>query len=256
MIAEANSPEAQAPAPPMPSSLAMIRTLGLIAMFAGLSVVLVYEYTDPIIKEKERLALETAVFQVIPGIEREKATRVSFALDADGLVQLGHTEAGEADLFAVYGSSGELAGIALQGAAQGYQDVVRTLFGYDPGCECIVALTIMKSTDTPGMGDKNTVEGNVKFMANFDALSVELDSDKSSVAHPVETVKHGTKTQPWELDAISGATITSRAIGNGIRKSTVELLPLIAQHLPEIRTVPAAEGTPESEGISETEVIK
>lgn len=251
MTAEANHLDAQAPAPAMPSPVAMIRTLGLIAMFAGLSVVLVFEYTDPIIKEKERLALEKAVFEVIPGVEQEKATRASYALDADGLVRLDETEAGEANLFAVYDGSGELAGIALQGAAQGYQDVVRTLFAYDPGCECIVGLTVMKSTDTPGMGDKKTVEGNANFMANFEALSVELTADKSSVAHPVETVKNGTKAQPWEVDAISGATITSRAIGNGIRETTDKLLPLIAQHLPEIESLPETEAAS-----AETEVIK
>jgi len=251
MTAEANSPEAKAPVPPMPSPVAMIRTLGLIAMFAGLSVVLVFEYTDPIIKEKERLALEKAVYRVIPGVDRAGASRASFALDADGLVRLEEADAGEADLFAVYGGSGELAGIALQGAAQGYQDVVRTLFAYDPDCECIIGLMIMKSTDTPGMGDKKTVEGNASFMANFESLSVALTADKSNVAHPVETVKNGTKTQPWEVDAISGATITSRAIANGIHETTDDLLPLIAQHLPEIKSRPENEATS-----IETEVIK
>lgn len=254
MTAEANSSaaaesEVRAPAPPMPSPVAMIRTLGLIAMFAGLSVVLVFQWTDPIIKEKERLALEKAIFQVVPGVQPEEAVRVSYKADAGALVRLDETEAGEADLFAVYGGSGELAGIALQGAAQGYQDVVRTLFAYDSGCECIVGLTIMKSTDTPGMGDKGTVEGNEKFMANFQNLSVAMAADKSALAHPIDTVKHGTKTQPWEVDAISGATITSRAIGNGLRKTTGKLVPVIAQHLDELRSIPATQAAPQQEVI-------
>jgi electron transport complex protein RnfG len=243
------TPEAQPQAPPMPSSAAMIRTLGLIAMIAGLLVVLAFRFTDPIIREKEHLALEKAVFQVIPGVEQGKARRISFALDAEGLVRLDKTTAGEANLFAVYDSAGELAGIALQGSARGYQDVVHTLYGYDPDCECIVGFTIMKSTDTPGMGDKKTVEGNAKFMANFDGLSAKLTADKGSLAHPIETVKHGTKTQPWEVDAISGATISSRAIGKGLRESTGELLPLIAQHLPELKAAAETEPNPQSEVI-------
>lgn len=229
--------EVQPQIPPLPSSMAMIRVLGLIAMIAGLLVVVVYQYTDPIIKEKERLALEKAVFQVIPGIDPEKATRINFLLDANGLVRLDEKTAGEANLFAVYDEAGQLAGIALEGAARGYQDVVHTLYGYKPDCECIVGLTIMKSTDTPGMGDKKKVEGDVKFMANFKALSAKLTRFKSRVAHPIETVKHGTKTDPWQVDAMSGATITSRAIGNGLRESTTKLLPLIAQHLPEIEVI-------------------
>jgi electron transport complex protein RnfG len=228
------STEVQPQSPPVVSSVAMIRALGLIAMIAGLLVVLVFQYTAPIIKEKERRALEKAVLRVIPGLNQEQATRIGFVLNTQGLVRSDETTTGEANIFAVYDGAGKLAGIALQGAAQGYQDVVRTLYGYNPDCECIVGLTIMKSTDTPGMGDKKTVEGDVKFMANFKALFAKLTADKRHVAHPIETVKHGTKTDPWQVDAMSGATITSKAIGNGLRKSTGELLPLVAQHLPEM----------------------
>ena len=99
-------------------------------------------------------------------------------------------------------------------------------------------MTIMKSTDTPGMGDKKTIEGNAEFMANFEALSVELSADKTSLTHPVETVKHGTKTEPWEVDAISGATITSRAIAKGIRETSERLVPLIAKNLTELKSMP------------------
>jgi len=200
-------------------------------------VVVVFQYTDPIIKENERIALERAVFRVIPGVNQQSATRVSFALDANGLVKVDESTAKAANLFVVYNEAKELAGIALQGAAQGYQDVVHTLYGYDPGCECIVGLTVVKSTDTPGMGDKHTVEANAEFMANFKGLSAKLTADKRTVAHPIETVKHGTKTEPWQVDAMSGATISSRAIGNGLRESTGQLLPLIARHLPEIEVL-------------------
>ena len=221
--------------PPMPSSVSLIATLGLIAMVAGLLVVLVYQYTLPIIVEKERKALEAAVVQVIPAANPDTAVRVSYSLTGDGLIELDDQTADQANLYAVYDQSGKLAGLAMQAAAQGYQDVVRTLYGYDPGCECIVGLTVLKSTDTPGMGDKGTVEGNEKFMANFEKLDVSLTADKSALAHPIETVKHGNKTEPWQVDAMSGATITSRAIANGLLASAGEMLPLLAQHLDDLK---------------------
>ncbi|MCB1831341.1 MAG: FMN-binding protein [Gammaproteobacteria bacterium] len=227
------SSEVQPQIPPLPSSLSMIRTLGLIAMISGLLVVMVVKYTDPIIKEKERLALEQAVFQVIPSVDTKTATRVSFALNKDGLKRLDeHEGAGEANMYAVYDGAGKLLGIALQAAAQGYQDVVRTLFGYNPDCQCIVGMTIMKSTDTPGMGDKHTIENNKAFMANFTALSAALATDQSKLAHPIEAVTHGTKTDPWQVDAISGATISSRAIAKGLNTSAQKMLPLVTHHLP------------------------
>lgn len=213
----------------------MIRTLGLIAMISGFLVVMVVKYTDPIIREKERHALEQAVFQVVPGVDKTTATRVSFALSRDALVRLKeHEGADEANLYAVYDASGELVGTALEGASQGYQDVVRTLYGYKPDCECIVGMVITKSTDTPGMGDKHTVENNKAFMANFDALSAGLAPDQNKLTHPIEAVKHGTKTDPWQVDAISGATISSRAIAKGINASAQQMLPLIARHLPDL----------------------
>jgi len=241
MTSEANLSAAQAPIPPMPSPVALIRTLGLIAMIAGLLVVLAYQLTDPIIKEKELLALEEAVFRVIPGIDEKTATRVSYVLSADGLKRLDDKSAADANLFAVYDSSGKLVGLAMQGAAQGYADVVHTLFAYDPKCQCIDGLTILKSTDTPGFGDKKTVEGNAKFMANFKDLAVKVTADKSGIAHPVETVKHGTKTEPWQVDAMSGATFSSRGIGNGLRAITDQLVPLIQQHLSELESIPKTE---------------
>nr|VFJ92947.1 MAG: electron transport complex protein RnfG [Candidatus Kentron sp. H]VFJ93770.1 MAG: electron transport complex protein RnfG [Candidatus Kentron sp. H]VFK00665.1 MAG: electron transport complex protein RnfG [Candidatus Kentron sp. H] len=223
--------------PPIPPSMPMIIVLGLIAMLSGVLVVLVYEYTAPIIAEKERLALEAAVFQVIPSVDRGSARQISFSLTAsNGLVEIGEETAQAANLYAVYDSSNALLGIAMQGAAQGYQDIVRTLFGYDVEHEKIVGMTVLKSVDTPGLGDKKTVEKNTKFMVNFQGLDVSLIEDKSAISHPIETVKHGTKTEEWQVDAMSGATITSRAIAKGMRDTTSKLLPLLAEHLVAVRS--------------------
>nr|VFJ96292.1 MAG: electron transport complex protein RnfG [Candidatus Kentron sp. LFY] len=231
---EDSSPPA---APPMPSSISMVIALGIIAMLSGFLVVLIYEYTAPIIAEKERLALEAAVFQVIPSVvDTEAVQRADFLITADELMKLDEESEGKANLYAVYSSLGDLLGFAMEGVAQGYQDVVRTLFGYDPNCECIVGMMVLKSTDTPGLGDKATVEKNKEFMANFQSLDVSLTSDRSAVEHPVDTVKHGSKTKAWQVDAMAGATITSRAIANGIRDAVGELLPLLMKHLVAIRS--------------------
>lgn len=227
--------------PPTPPSMPMIIVLGLIAMLSGVLVVLVYEYTKPIIAEKERLALEAAVFQVVPGVDAQTARQISFSLTVDeGAVALDQESPQSANLYAVYDSSDALLGVAMEGAAQGYQDIVRTLFGYDVDKRQIVGMTILKSVDTPGLGDKKTVEKNKKFMANFQALDVGLAEDESAVARPIETVKHGTKTEPWQVDAMSGATITSRAIAKGMADTTSELLPLLAKNLAAVRSAAAA----------------
>ncbi|OQX44283.1 MAG: FMN-binding protein, partial [Candidatus Sedimenticola endophacoides] len=50
--------------PPRTPSFAMLRTLGGVAMMAGLLVVLVFQVTKPIIEENKRIAIEKAVFRV------------------------------------------------------------------------------------------------------------------------------------------------------------------------------------------------
>jgi electron transport complex protein RnfG len=44
--------------------------------------------------------------------------------------------------------------------------------------------------------------------------------------------------QPWEIDAIAGATITSRAVGKAINDTAQALLPRIAPRLPELQQKP------------------
>ena len=54
---------------------------------------------------------------------------------------------------------------------------------------------------------------------------MRLKDDLSALANEVKVVKHGAKTQAWQIDAISGATVTSRAVGKGINDAAQLLLP-------------------------------
>ena len=215
--------------PALPSATAMIGTLGSIAMISGFLVVMVYQFTLPIINENKREALARAVFKVIPKARQQRY----FSLDdAQGLTRLSEDAIAEANVFAGYDEQGALMGVALEAAAPGYQDVVRTLYGYSPACECIIGITVLESKETPGLGDK--VETDEDFLANFEALDARLNADKSAMLHDIETVKHGAKTKPWQIDSISGATITSKAIGRGLRESTRIILPVLVRYLDQL----------------------
>lgn len=210
------SVQEQARRAPMPtvSSVAMIRTLGVIAMLSGFLVVLVYQITLPVIDENKRRAIEQAIFQVIPGaVERR-----DFLLGAEN-------GSGGLNVYAGYDAEGRLAGIAAEASAQGYQDAIRLLYGYNPACECITGIKVLKMAETPGLGDKIITDAN--FVANFQALDASLDSAQTALAHPIITVKHGSKSQPWEIDAISGATISSKAVGKALNQSAQVVAPLV-----------------------------
>jgi electron transport complex protein RnfG len=221
-------PEAQA-APAQTPSWAMLRTLGGIATISGLLVVLVYQATLPIIAENQRVRTERAVFQVIPGAVSKR----DFVLTDRGLASAGEGAGGEM-VYAAYDDAGQLKGVAFPGAAQGYSDVVRFLFGYDPGCQCIVGSRVLKSTETPGLGDK--IEKDPAFLANFESLDAKLNADGSGLANPIVTVKHGTKTEPWQIDAISGATISSNATGRALNQAAGLVVPAVQRSLDLLRS--------------------
>lgn len=210
--------------PELPSSTKLISTLALVAMISGLLVVLVYEFTKPIIAENQRLATERAIFKVLP----EASSRLTFAVNQDQLQPADDKTIGEL-IYAGYNKNNELVGIALNAAAQGYQDTVKLLYGYTPDNGCITGFDVLKSTETPGFGTKITTDAD--FLANFECLQAQVDTEQSGLAHIIHTVRHGTKQNAWEIDAISGSTITSNAIGRMLNQSGQALHPVIAKNL-------------------------
>ncbi len=226
------SQEASIPQPAMPSSKNLILTLLMIAMMSGLLVVLTYQLTAPRIAANKQRALEKAIFTVLPTATQSR----SYVLTDDGLSQLaeGETVADEKQaVYAGYDADGKLTGLAMVAASRGYQDIVKVLYGYSLQSECVTGITVLQSTETPGLGDK--VASDEDFLANFECLDAKLAPGGSEIANPIETVKNGTKENPWEIDAISGATVTSTAVGDGLRESTTRLLPLLNKYKSSIQ---------------------
>jgi len=212
-------------------SLAMLRTLGLVAALSGFLVVLVYQITLPMIEENKRIAIERAVFKVVPGA----VSRRDFIVSENGIAAAGGEGATDGTkIYAGYDAEGKLAGIALEAAAQGYQDVIRILYGYEPACQCIRGINVLKMAETPGIGDK--IAKDPKFLENFEALDARLDAAGSVLENSIVSVKSGTKTEPWQIDAISGATISSKAVARMLNESAQAVLPTISAHLDRLES--------------------
>lgn len=225
------SQEQLATVAPQTPGFRMVRTLGAIAMLSGLLVVLVYQFTKPIIAENQRIAIEKAVFRVVPGA----AQRVDFILGEAGVSVPGAEGMGE-KVYAAFDEAGRLQGIALESGAQGYQDIVKLLYGYDPDCACIRGIKILKMTETPGLGDK--IAFDPVFLKNFEALDARLNAAGDALAHPIVAVKSGKKQHAWEVDSISGATISSVAVAKALDRSMQRMAPLIQRHLDDLSRLP------------------
>ena len=202
----------------------MIRTLGAIAMLSGLLVVLVYQFTKPIIAENQRIAIEQAVFKVVPGATR----RIDLVLSEQGVSLPGEAVENGVPIYVAFDDRGDLKGIAMAAGAQGYQDIVKLLYGYDPDCQCVRGIKILKMTETPGLGDK--IAFDPVFLQNFDALDAKLDPSGQALANPIKAVKAGSKQNAWEVDAISGATISSVAVARALNNSMQHMAPLIQRY--------------------------
>jgi len=202
---------------PQTQSSHMIAVLTGIAMLSGFLVVLTAQVTGPMIAENQRVAIESAIQQVIPGAVENKKYHLSDA-------QLLAVQKGNKDplIYAGYNASGELLGIATQAGAQGYAGMVNLLYGYDASCECIRGFKVLKMAETPGLGDKIITDSN--FQANF-PVDARVDAASGRLANAISTVKNGSKKNNWEIDAISGATVTSRAVGKALNQSAQAILP-------------------------------
>jgi len=218
----------------------MISVLAGIAAFCGLLIVLTFEATLPAIKKNQAEYLRKSIFEVLPDAHHvRKFQRIDSPQDSGSvLVPFTGEESGdEIMVYAAYDPMDELAGVALEASGQGYQDIIKVLYGYDPDRQQIVGMKVLESKETPGLGDK--IELDPVFRSNFLNLDVELDEAKQGLANEIVTVKSGSKTNAWEVDGITGATISSKAIGRILNESAGKRLPVVLRNLSRLKETEA-----------------
>ena len=158
----------------------------------------------------------------MPGIRKQ----VIYGIQPSGdLTILPGVEGEGPRLFAGYNDSGALLGIVIETSDRGYADVISAMYAYSPAKQVITGFKVVDMRETPGLGDK--ISSDAGFLENFKNLEAKL-------LHAITVVKHGTKKNPWEIDAISGATVSSRAVGRMLQKSVQAVVPVISKNLDRI----------------------
>ncbi|KAA3618968.1 MAG: FMN-binding protein [Calditrichaeota bacterium] len=208
-----------------PNSWHMVRALAGIGLMCALLIVTTYELTFETIKQNKAEVLERAIFKVVPGAQ----SKTTFIVK-DGQVEKLQGESNSGlKYYAGYDDSGKLIGVALEAAGQGFQDIVRVLYGFSPDKQAIVGMEVLESKETPGLGDK--IEKDETFLKNFEALDVSLNESGDNLKNEIIFVKNGTKANPWELDGITGATISSKAIAAILQASASQNMPFLNQNI-------------------------
>jgi len=207
----------------------MYRTLVGVGMFCGLLIAITFQGTRPVIERNRAEALQRAVFAVLPSASRSE----TFLVTPDGDFVPDSDAPGER-VYAGFDDSGKLVGVAIETAGMGYADTITILYGYAPQQEAIVGIRVLTSKETPGLGDK--IETDPAFLENFVALDVSLDASGKALRNPIRTVKQGQKTDAWQIDGITGATISSVAIGDMLAASSARWVPVINAQLDKLKT--------------------
>lgn len=193
-----------------PSALKLVGTLGFAGLLAGLCLVLAFEGTQPTIQKNRREALQRAVFEVVPG-----ASRMQKLVQKGGAVVAADGSEGQdvAAVFAAYDNKGAFLGYAIPAQGAGFQDTISLIYGYDPRRQLVVGMKVLESKETPGLGDK--IFKDPKFVAEFKELAVQPS---------IVLIKGGGGTKPNEVDGISGATISSKAVVRILNTADTEWL--------------------------------
>jgi len=148
-----------------------------------------------------------------PQIELQKEKEEDAALKAvfpQAAAFKAHTSAGKFDYYLVYDSSSRLQGFAIKATGKGYSSDIETLVGLDLKLN-ISAIKVLSLNETPGLGSRVAEQ---PFTGQFQGKN--LDSMDS-------------------VQAITGATISSRAVINSIKDKISELTPQLDKEIQDAR---------------------
>jgi Na+-translocating ferredoxin:NAD+ oxidoreductase subunit G len=207
-----------------PSVLRVQAVLVTIALVAGLAIAAVHEWTRPMVLAQRGGLLGDAALEVLPGAVRY---RIYARDDAGGVAP--HPGGDGAGLFIGVNAEGRTVGAAIVASGMGYQDTIQLVYGLDPGAARLLGMRVVASRETPGLGslivdDPGFVAGFTQVMLRFDEQG-ELQSLR---------VRDEPRYEQGEIDAITGATVSARAVARIISRSLAEWLPLLRVHYDEL----------------------
>lgn len=218
---------------PRSTPWAMYRAMVGLGLLCAVVIVSVFQYTAPLIQQNKRELLEQSIYQLFPAARRIVQFNYDTSSQTEALFKLQASISDAGEIFACYDLQRKLMGFVVKSQGMGYQDRIVLIYAYLPESQLVTGFKVLESRETPGLGTRT--ESDPAFLRNFSALDVTLSNSQNELQHPIEIVKPGLKQHPWQIDSISGATISSRAIGNIMQQSTAYWIPQLKRHIESFR---------------------
>ncbi len=219
------TPAAETPVTPLPGtppqvkSTKLIVTLTAFAGLAGALIVTAFQTTKPRIDRHKAEVLQAAAKEVLGQPARVRSVFLYQGKLLDALPP-GVDSAGLDRVYLGTDANGQMRGFAITAGEPGFSDVIDLIFGYEPGSGRIVGMKVLAEKETPGLGDK--IWKDTAFVNGFAGVLSPIQGIKRTVA----------KTDPHQVDMITGATISSRAVINIINHRLEKIGPLLKGYVP------------------------
>ncbi|MBL7157977.1 MAG: RnfABCDGE type electron transport complex subunit G [Candidatus Omnitrophica bacterium] len=167
----------------MKNTIKMIIVLTVLGLLSGAALVFIYRYASPLIAQNQKDETEKAIYKIFPE-GKNYDTRII----------------GEDSVYKVKDKNGKLLGYAFPASGNGYQGQIDMLVGIQPDLATLAGIEVLDSQETPGLGQEITTE---KFENQFKGLKVSPS---------ISYVKNQKPQNPNEIEAITGATVSSKAV--------------------------------------------
>ncbi|MFH1361836.1 MAG: FMN-binding protein [bacterium] len=175
--------------------LKMITVLTVIGLISGGVLAYIYQGMQPKIIANQIRETDAAVFRVVPGTKKYNKV-----------------EKGDLIYFECFDDANARLGTAIICQGNGYQGVIKMILGVNADFSKFTGMSVLEQVETPGLGAKISESS---FQAQFKGLAARP---------PIEYVKGISPSKQNEIQAITGATISSRSVVEIINKTIEEWL--------------------------------
>lgn len=210
-------------APPQVPANKLLTVLAVSGALAGFLIVVVYGWASPIIEHNKAVALQAAIGEVL----KNPAECDTLFVSGDTLsaqIPAGRDPRRVERVYLGYDAGHRRIGYAVAAGEPGFQDVIRVIFGYDPTTKQLLGMKVLESKETPGLGSK--VETDSAFVGQFQGALAPLVGVKPD--------RHQAGNHQ-QVDMITGATISSRAVIRIINNAVARLGPALERYVPEAK---------------------
>lgn len=176
------------------SVFVLVFVLTFVCVCAGALLSLTYNITKDRIEAAEQAAALNAVKDVLPEYEGE-AEKVTLDIE------------GESTDFFIGRKNGQISGVAVKAQSAGYGGTLMVLVGVDADGN-ISGMKVLSHQETPGLGAKAALP---EFLDQFKGLGLSGD----------QVFK--VKKDGGQIDAVTAATITSRAVAKAASKGLAKI---------------------------------